>query len=166
MPLVLRWLVQEENLQPPSFSVNETDNYFDVEYKWNCKGWRWEYEASIPKSTYEYFSGKARSPSYEEYVLNPYDDESRTPLILFASIVREMGYGVVLLELEQDSHMAAGVRISQNVVDNWQHDYPLSYYTTPKGKIYAYCETTGDGWELGHKPEELTSSTARVIDVF
>ena len=82
--------------------------------------------------------------------------------ILFSSIVRGMGYGTVLLKLEEDDHMAVGVLISQEIVNNWNQHYPLTYYTS-NGKIYAYCETTGEGWELGHRPEDLKSTSARLI---
>jgi len=213
--------------EPPLFEVTGGDGNFDVHYEWNYRGSRWEYDAQIPRSTYEYFSDKERTGSYEEYVLNPLDDEwmshvadlftgwsaeqgwgewgtvsfalsfvhsmpytsdkvttgydeyPRYPVetivdgggdcedtcILFASIIREMDYGVVLLKLQEDAHMAVGVLVAQDVVDNWQRHYPLTYYTTEEGEIYAYCETTGDGWELGQKPDDLISQTAQIIDV-
>ena len=212
----------------PFFQVLESDGYVHVQYEWSYKGSKWEYDAQIPRSTYEYFRSKERAMSYREYVLNPLDDEHMSHLaglfseqaeqkgwgewdtitfvlsfvqsmpytidkvttgydnyprypietivdgggdcedasILFASLIREMGYGVVLLELEEDHHMAAGVLVSQTLVDNWQLQYPLTYYTTQDGKIYAYCETTGEGWQLGHKPDDFISKTARIIDVF
>ena len=213
--------------EPPDFDITEADDYFDVQYEWNYRGSRWEYNTQVPKSIYEHFSSEKRTASYREYVLDPLDDEwmggianlfsqeaeeegweewetvsfvlsfvqsmpytsdevttgydeyPRYPVetivdgggdcedtsILFASIVREMGYGVVLLELSEDDHMAAGVLVSRESVDNWRGDYPLTYYTTQDNKIYAYCETTGQGWELGHKPDDLISESARIIDV-
>ena len=219
---------EEVHEEPPEFQRTDTDGYFHVRYEWNYKGSRWYYDTQIPKANYDYFSSKVRTGSYEEYVLNPHDDESmadiadlfsseaeeegwqewetisfvlsfvqsmpytsdevatgydeypRYPVetlvdgrgdcedtaILFVSIVREMGYGVALLDLKEDKHMAAGVLISRDLVDNWQGHYPLTYYTAQDDKIYAYCETTGHGWELGHKPDDLKSETARIIDVF
>jgi len=117
-------------------------------------------------------------PYTSDNVTTPYDEYPRYPVetivdnggdcedtsILFSSIVRGMGYGTVLLKLEEDDHMAVGVLISQNIVNNWNQSYSLTYYTS-NGKIYAYCETTGEGWELGHKPEDLKSTTARLIPV-
>ena len=105
---------------------------------------------------------------YDEYPRYPVETivdsggDCEDTSILFASIVRGMGYGTVLLYLEEDKHMAVGVLISQNIVDSWNKSYPLTYYRSD-GKIYAYCETTGKGWELGHKPEDLKSTTARLI---
>ena len=108
--------------------------------------------------------------SYDEYPRYPVETivdgggDCEDTSVLFSSIVRGMGYGTVLLKLEEDKHMAVGVLISQNIVNNWNQNYSLTYYTS-NGKIYAYCETTGEGWELGHKPEDLKSTTATIISV-
>ncbi len=113
---------------------------------------------------------------YTEDVTTGYDEYPRYPIetivdgggdcedtsILFASLVKAMGYDVVLLYLKQDRHMAVGVAIPQSMVEGWNKGYPLTYYTYG-GKIYAYCETTGQNWELGHKPEQLKSTTAEVV---
>lgn len=115
-------------------------------------------------------------PYTSDDVTTEYDEYPRYPVetivdgggdcedtsILFASIVRGMGYGTVLLHLEEDKHIAVGVLISQRIVDDWNQNYPLTYYTSD-GEIYAYCETTGEGWELGHKPEDLKSTSAQLI---
>jgi len=82
--------------------------------------------------------------------------------ILFVSILRELGYGAVLLRFDKAHHMAAGVRISEEVVERWPKDYPLTYYRSD-GKIYAYCETTGSGWQIGEKPEWIGDEGAVVI---
>jgi hypothetical protein len=120
-----------------------------------------------------YTSDKATT-GYDEYPRYPIETlvdgggDCEDTAILFTSIVREMGYGAALLKLEEDEHMAAGILISQEVVDQWpqqHHDYPLAYYTARDGKIYAYCETTGEGWKLGQKPDDLISQTAQIIDV-
>jgi len=118
-------------------------------------------------------------PYTSDSVTTGYDEYPRYPLetivdeggdcedtsILFASIVREMGYGVVLLYLEDDEHMAAGVLISQSFIDNWDKGYSLTYYTASNGKKYAYCETTGEGWGFGEMPNDLIG-TAEILDVF
>lgn len=117
-------------------------------------------------------------PYTSDDVTTEYDEYPRYPVetivdgggdcedtsILFASIVRGMGYGTVLLHLEEDKHIAVGVRISQRIVDDWNQNYPLTYYTSD-GKIYAYCETTGEGWELGEKPDDIKSTSASLIFV-
>ena len=118
-------------------------------------------------------------PYTSDKVTTGYDDYPRYPVetivdgggdcedtsILFSSIVREMGYGVVLLWLREDHHFAVGVRISPDLVDNWEGPYSLTYYALEDGEIYAYCETTRQGRELGHKPDYM-SGTAQIIDVF
>ncbi len=117
-------------------------------------------------------------PYTSDDVTTEYDEYPRYPVetivdgggdcedtsILFASIVRGMGYGTVLLKLEEDDHMAVGVLISQNIVNDWNQNYDLTYYTSDD-KIYAYCETTGEGWELGEKPDDLKSTSVRLIFV-
>lgn len=113
----------------------------------------------------------------EDKVTTGYDQYPRYPIetlvnqggdcedtsILFASI-REMGYEVVSLKMEDDKHMAVGVSISQNLVDSWDRPYPLTYYQKEES-IYAYCETTGVGWKLGQMPDDL-SGKAKIIDIY
>ncbi len=104
---------------------------------------------------------------YPRYPIETLVDEGgdcEDTAILFVSIVREMGYGVVLLRFDQAHHMAAGVRISQDVVAGWNRDYALTYYVS-EGKLYAYCETTGEGWRIGEKPEWVKDAGAVVIRV-
>jgi hypothetical protein len=84
--------------------------------------------------------------------------------ILFVSIVRELGYGVVLLRLDEAQHMSAGIRISGEVITGWDKSYPLTYYQS-NGKFYAYCETTGSGWRIGEKPDWVGSEGAVVLHV-
>ncbi|MBE0480372.1 MAG: hypothetical protein IBX68_05275 [Dehalococcoidia bacterium] len=216
--LVLDTLWESE---PPAFARTETSEYFEVRYEWTFDQRRWEYEARIPITAYQYFRDRSRQQPYSEFVLNPDDDEwlnrlagrfsqiaddhnwgewqtigfvlsfvqsmpytsdkvttgydnyPRYPVetivdgggdcedtsILFASIVRGMGYGVVLLHLTQDAHMAAGVAISQAIVDGWNLHYPLTYYRDGD-RLYAFCETTGTGWKLGQKPPDLGGAVA------
>ncbi len=117
-------------------------------------------------------------PYTSDSVTTPYDEYPRYPVetlvddggdcedtsILFSSIVRGMGYGTVLLHLEDDRHMAAGVKVTQELVDTWNQPYSLTYYNHD-GDLYAFCETTGDGWELGHMPEDWISESAIIIVV-
>ncbi|MEM2205334.1 MAG: hypothetical protein QXF20_04785 [Candidatus Hadarchaeales archaeon] len=115
-------------------------------------------------------------PYTSDDVTTGYDEYPRYPIetivdgggdcedtsILFASLVKALGYEVVLLLLEEDRHMAVGVAISREMVERWNRYYPLTYYEY-NGKIYAYCETT-EGWELGRKPPQL-SAKAKIIPV-
>lgn len=74
--------------------------------------------------------------------------------ILFAAILKEAGYDVVLLLLP--GHMAVGVWGAEG--------YPGSYYLQG-GKRYYYCETTGVGWEMGDMPSSYQGVSATLIEV-
>ncbi len=72
--------------------------------------------------------------------------------ILTAALLREMGYGVVLLKYS--NHMAVGVK----------GDDTLSGSHMPfEGSNYYYVETTADGWEVGEIPAEYSNQAAEVI---
>jgi len=77
-------------------------------------------------------------------------------VMLLVSILREMGYEVALLLYPEDEHMAAGVRVSQMDIDNWNEGYTLTYYEMDS-KIWAYGETTAPAGSLGYKPDKITS---------
>jgi len=116
-------------------------------------------------------------PYTSDTVTTGYDEYPRYPIetivdgggdcedtsILFSSIVREMGYGTVLLWLKEDAHMAVGVSVSWELIDSWRQNYSITYYSH-NGGYYAYCETTGEGWELGEMPGDLIG-TATILDV-
>lgn len=72
--------------------------------------------------------------------------------ILTASIVREMGYGVVLLLF--DNHMAVGIKGSDSMYGT---------YWTYGGEKYFYLETTAEGWDVGDIPSEYKNKMATVI---
>lgn len=137
------------------------------------KGWgEWEtvnfvlsFVQNMPYTSDEVTTGYDEYPRYPVETIVDGGGDCEDTSILFASIVREMGYGVVLLRLREDHHIAVGVRISSDLVDNWQGPYSLTYYALEDGGVYAYCETTGQGWELGHKPDDMISPAAQIIDV-
>ena len=107
---------------------------------------------------------------YEEYPYYPVETlvngsgDCEDTAILFSSIARELDYGVVILLFAEDEHKASGIEISQDFIDNWQHDYPLTYYTANSGNKYAYCETTATGYGIGQKPTTMTGNP-QIIDV-
>lgn len=120
---------------------------------------------SMPYTSDKVTTGYDEWPRYPIETIIEGGGDCEDSSILFASIARGMGYEVVLLKLEEDEHMGVGVEISQDVMNNWNRSYTLTYYES-EGKIYAYCETTGEGWQLGRKPEDLVSVSATVIDVY
>lgn len=101
-------------------------------------------------------------------VTTGYDEYPRYPLetlvdrggdcedtsILLASILHEMGYGVVLLALPD--HMAVGVKGVENLT---------GAYWLYEGNRYYYVETTGTGWQVGEIPAEYSGSPATVLSL-
>lgn len=98
-------------------------------------------------------------------VTSPFDEYPRFPVetlvdgggdcedtsILLASLLDEMGYGVVLLGLPD--HMAVGVKGGDNI---------YGHYFKYGGSKYYYIETTGSGWGIGDLPEEYEGCSAHV----
>lgn len=120
---------------------------------------------SMPYTSDELTAGYDDYPRYPVETLVDKGGDCEDTSILFASIVRGMQYGAVLLWLGEGDHMAAGVRISGDTVSNWHRPYPLAHYTTETGEIYAYCETTSEGRKFGHIPEDYESTPARIIEL-
>jgi predicted transglutaminase-like cysteine proteinase len=104
-------------------------------------------------------------PYTEDSVTTPYDEYPRYPVetlvdnggdcedtsILLASLLKSMGYGVVLLRLPH--HVAVGVKGGENVQG--------TYFPYGSAKYY-YIETTGSEWGIGQLPEEYESASASV----
>lgn len=98
---------------------------------------------------------------YDEYPKFPmetlYDQggDCEDSSILLASLIREMGYGVALIEF--DDHMGVGVLGTDSMSG--------SYYKTASGDMYFYIETTDLGWEIGELPDDLSEKKAMVLPV-
>jgi len=101
---------------------------------------------------------------YDEYPRYPIETivdgtgDCEDTVVMFISILREMGYDVALLLYADDEHMAAGVSIPQDLVVSWNQGYELTHIVSPEGESYAYCDTTYAGWRLGEKPDKITGS--------
>lgn len=78
--------------------------------------------------------------------------------ILLAAILRELGYGCVLLGLydAEPAHMALGVKGEPSI--------PGTYYTYNDDRYY-FVETTGEGWQIGEMPELEGSTSAEIINI-
>jgi hypothetical protein len=78
--------------------------------------------------------------------------------ILAASLIKSMGYGVILLRIDNlpdnNSHMAVGVKCN--------NDFPGTYWQY-EGDKYFYLETTASGWQIGQLPEAYRGKTARIF---
>jgi hypothetical protein len=106
-------------------------------------------------------------PYTSDSVTSGYDEYPRFPLetlvdnggdcedtsILFATLTLIMGYGTVYIN--PTDHYAVGV-LGDNLAG--------SYYTH-ENKTYYYCETTGDGWEIGEIPPEFKDKSAYIYEI-
>lgn len=104
-------------------------------------------------------------PYTVDSVTSPFDEYPRYPAetlvdgggdcedtsILLASLLTEMGYGVVLISPPE--HMAIGVKGGDNIYGNyWEYE----------GAKYYYIETTGSGRRIGELPEEYEGTSAQI----
>ncbi len=104
-------------------------------------------------------------PYTVDSITTPYDEYPRYPIetlvdnggdcedtsILLASIIDEMGYGVVLLMLP--NHVAVGVKGGEDIYGTY-YDY--------EGSKYYYLETTGENWGIGKIPDEYKNASASI----
>ncbi len=108
------------------------------------------------------YTSDSSSSAYDEYPRFPIetlvDDggDCEDTSILFATIMLILGYGTIYINPPE--HIAVGVL--------GDSDLPGTYWTYHE-KPYYYCETTGENFEIGELPENLTGQTARLyaIDV-
>ena len=97
---------------------------------------------------------------YDEYPKFPLEtlaDEGgdcEDSAILLASLLRELGYGTVLIQLPD--HMAVGVKGTESI--------PGSYYEVD-GSRYYYVETTSVGWSIGEVPEQMKDQPAKILSL-
>ena len=95
---------------------------------------------------------------YDEYPKFPLETladqggDCEDTAILLASLLRELGYGAVLIQLP--NHMAVGVKGSDS--------FPGTYYDV-EGIHYYYIETTSTGWGIGEVPEQITRVPAQIL---
>jgi hypothetical protein len=104
------------------------------------------------------YTSDAVTSGYDEYPRFPIetlvDDggDCEDTSILFATLTLQMGYGVVYIN--PPSHCAVGVK-GDDIPGGYYWNYPVASSTR-----YYYCETTGDGWEIGELPDEYIGGTA------
>ncbi|WP_227020121.1 hypothetical protein [Sinanaerobacter chloroacetimidivorans] len=97
---------------------------------------------------------------YDEYPKFPLEtlaDEGgdcEDSAILLASLLRELGYDTVLIQLP--NHMAVGLKGDENV---------RGVYYEVDGVRYFYIETTSTGWKIGEVPDEVENETAKILSL-
>lgn len=104
---------------------------------------------SLPYTSDSVTTGYDEYPRYPLETLVDNGGDCEDTSILTAALIKEMGYGVVLLEFPR--HMAVGIKGSDN--------YPGTYWEY-MGSKYFYLETTGDNWNVGQVPGEYQQAKA------
>lgn len=97
--------------------------------------------------------GYADFPKYPIETLFDNGGDCEDTAILYATVLKQLGIGVVLIEF--DDHMAVGVKGDESIAG--------SYYTY-KGSRYYYVETTST-WDFGELPDEYHGISATIIPV-
>jgi predicted transglutaminase-like cysteine proteinase len=110
--------------------------------------------------TYDIATGQDEYPRYPIETLVDNGGDCEDTSILMASMLRSLGYGVVLLVFaetpDSPGHVAVGVAGGEGIHGSyWEY----------KGRKYYYLETTGDGWLLGQIPEVYANASATVYDM-
>ncbi len=98
--------------------------------------------------------GVIEYPKYPIETLYEGQGDCEDTSILLAAIVKELGYGVILLAY--DDHMAVGIQ---------GDDASFGKYYEYEGEEYFYVETTANGWTIGDVPEEYMSKQAIVTKI-
>ncbi|MDO4552544.1 MAG: hypothetical protein Q4C22_03305 [Bacillota bacterium] len=97
---------------------------------------------------------------YDEYPKFPLEtlvDEGgdcEDSAILLASLLKEMGYGAVLIQTED--HMAVGIA---------GDDTMTGVYYEWDGRRYFYVETTSPGWIIGEVPPEVEGQAVTLLSI-
>ena len=104
------------------------------------------------------YTNDSVTSAYDEYPRYPIETlynkggDCEDTSILLASILRSMGYNVVLIELSD--HCAVGVLGGDTLHGTyWEYD----------GGKYFYIETTNSGWGIGEVPDVYRSESAYIF---
>jgi hypothetical protein len=95
---------------------------------------------------------------YDEYPKFPLETladqggDCEDSAILLASLLRELGYGTVLLQFQD--HMAVGIKGESSIRGS---------YFELDGSRYYYVETTSTGWDIGEVPDVLKDQPAKIL---
>ncbi|MEW6623006.1 MAG: hypothetical protein AB1420_07760 [Bacillota bacterium] len=111
---------------------------------------------SIEYRTDEESKGLEQYTRYPLETLVDLEGDCKDKSILYASILKEMGLGVVLVILPgEPGHMAVGVK---------GEDLPGTYYEY-QGARYYYVETTAWGWQIGQIPPDYRNREAIIVPI-
>ena len=142
--IYIRNLVESFRLGGEKRGYSETDHVYNV-------------ISFVQSLRYEYDLKSKQEKDYVRYPLETLVDgegDCEDMVILAASILYEMGYGVLLVSLPE--HLALAVQCSEF--------FPGTYYEY-EGERYYYLEMTGEGWDLGQIPAQYKGVKAHLIPV-
>ena len=72
---------------------------------------------------------------------------------LTAALFHELGYNVIVMLSQQLGHAAIGIELKEEWLDIIKPEDSERVVRDYNGKRYLYCETTGDGYKIGHIKE-------------
>ncbi|WP_053946692.1 transglutaminase-like domain-containing protein [Halolamina sediminis] len=101
-------------------------------------------------------TGYNEYPKYPVETLVDRGGDCEDTCILMAAMLRQLGYGVVLLLMPEANHMAVGVAGEESIEG--------TYYEKDETRYY-YLETTGEGWNVGEAPESVKDVPAELVQV-
>lgn len=87
---------------------------------------------------------------FPEEVLYDKEGDCDCKSSLMAAICHELGYNVIIMLSEQLQHAAIGLEYNQEWEKHIEKDDTSRVLREHNGKTYVYCETTGDGYLIGH----------------
>lgn len=140
----IRDLVQSFRIGGEKRGLSETDHVYNV-------------INFVQSLRYEYDIKSKQKQDYVRYPLETLVDgegDCEDMVILAASILYEMGYGVLLVNLPE--HLALAVQCSEF--------FPGVYYEYG-GARYYYLEMTSVGWDLGQIPAAYKDVEANIIPI-
>jgi hypothetical protein len=109
---------------------------------------------SLPYTSDSVTSGYDEYPRFPLETLVDNGGDCEDTAILFATLTLIMGYGTVYINPPE--HYAVGILGEEGLP---------GYYFTYKNKRYYYCETTGEGWEIGDLPPEYQDVEATIYEI-
>ena len=109
---------------------------------------------SLPYTSDSVTSGYDEYPRFPIETLVDGGGDCEDTSILFATITLIMNYGTVYIN--PPNHYAVGI-LGTNI--------PGGFYWNYNDKKYYYCETTGNGFEIGEIPEEYKDADAHIYSI-
>lgn len=85
---------------------------------------------------------------------------------LTAALFHELGYNVIFILSQKLGHAAIGVELKEGWLDVIKPESPERVVREYNGKRYLYCETTGDGYKIGHiKENDSIQDFETIVDI-